>query len=89
MIYHGISINRELHSYSDQIEPTTFVLSDVDKINGKQQLDIVEGDKKALVVKFTLGSAQYATMVLREIMKTETSSSFQANLSLVYNNDLE
>ena len=71
------------------MEPTSFTLSDIDVLNGKQSLDIQPGDKKALVVRFTLGSAQYATMVLREIMKTETGASFQANLSLIYNDELD
>jgi tRNA pseudouridine13 synthase len=87
-----IQINsRELHSYSDNdnSEPISFILSDIDIINGKEQLDIQPGDKHALVVRFSLGSAQYATMVLREIMKTETGAAHQSILSKDYNDEME
>lgn len=35
----------------------------------------------ALKVEFTLGTSQYATMALREIMRAETSSQVQSTLS--------
>ena len=35
----------------------------------------------AFVVEFTLGSSMYATMALREIMRSETSASFHTTLS--------
>lgn len=35
----------------------------------------------ALIVEFTLGSSQYATMALRELMKAETGSGSQSALS--------
>ncbi|CDO95838.1 unnamed protein product [Kluyveromyces dobzhanskii CBS 2104] len=34
---------------------------------------VKEGDKKSVVIKFKLGVSAYATMVLRELMKVETS----------------
>lgn len=40
-----------------------------------------EGKFMALQIELTLGTAAYATMALREVTKTETSSYFQSNLT--------
>lgn len=42
-----------------------------------------EGKFMALQIELTLGTAAYATMALREVTKTETSSYFQSNLTQV------
>ena len=36
--------------------------------------DIEEGDKLALKIEFSLGTAAYATMALREVLKSETGN---------------
>lgn len=40
-----------------------------------------DGKYKALVIEFSLSSASYATMVLREVLKCHTSSSSQSKLN--------
>jgi tRNA pseudouridine13 synthase len=69
--------------YSDKGEPVDFIQTDLDRIEGKGVPEQVEGDKDlmAVVVEFTLGSSEYATMVLRELTKMETSAGFQTQLS--------
>lgn len=56
--------------------------ADEDKLLGFDPPAIVEdGMFMALQIKITLGTAAYATMALREITKTETSSHYQTNLT--------
>lgn len=56
--------------------------ADEDKLLGFDPPVIVEDGKfMALQIRFTLGTAAYATMALREVTKTETSSHFQSNLT--------
>lgn len=91
------NVKGELKRYSDQsIKPVDFILTDFDKLTGpeypKQDADEdkkEEGDLYAFVLEFGLSSSQYATMLLREIMKTETSASFQSTLSLVSKDHLK
>ncbi|KIM90914.1 hypothetical protein PILCRDRAFT_58687 [Piloderma croceum F 1598] len=57
--------------------------ADEDKLLGFDPPVIVEDGKfMALQIHLTLGTAAYATMALREVTKTETSSHFQSNLTL-------
>ncbi|CCM03150.1 uncharacterized protein FIBRA_05272 [Fibroporia radiculosa] len=56
--------------------------ADEDKLLGFDPPTIVEDGKFiALQVQLTLGTAAYATMALREVTKTETSSQYQAGLT--------
>jgi tRNA pseudouridine13 synthase len=57
--------------------------SDEDAILGldKPMID-TDGRFLALQIRLTLGTSAYATMALREITKTETSSFHQTNLTL-------
>ena len=58
--------------------------ADEDKLLGFDPPVIVEDGKfMALQIHLTLSTAAYATMALREVTKTETSSHFQSNLTLV------
>jgi tRNA pseudouridine13 synthase len=41
----------------------------------------IDGQHLAIKVEFTLGTSQYATMALREIMRAETSSQAQSTIS--------
>jgi tRNA pseudouridine13 synthase len=56
--------------------------ADEDKLLGfDPPVTCEDGKFTALQINLTLGTAAYATMALREITKTETSSHFQANLT--------
>lgn len=56
--------------------------ADEDKLLGFEPPVIDENGKfLALQIEMTLGTAAYATMALREITKTETSSHYQTNLT--------
>ena len=56
--------------------------SDEDKLLGYDAPAIVpNGRFLALQIRLTLGTAAYATMALREVTKTETSSHFQSSLT--------
>lgn len=66
--------------YTDPDAP--LAQSDEDKLLGFDPPVIVEDGKfMALQINITLGTASYATMALREITKTETSSHFQSTLT--------
>lgn len=56
--------------------------ADEDKLLGFDSPAITEDGKfMALQVEISLGTASYATMALREITKTDTSSQFQTTLT--------
>nr|CAD7576498.1 unnamed protein product [Timema californicum] len=58
------------------------ILSDLEKMHGEKLIeDNPDGKNKALIVEFSLPSSTYATMLLREIMKQDTSSGFQTSLN--------
>jgi tRNA pseudouridine13 synthase len=56
--------------------------ADEDKLLGFDPPLIAEDGKfLALQIRFTLGTAAYATMALREVTKTDTSSGYQTDLT--------
>ena len=56
--------------------------SDEDKLLGYDPpADTPDGKFLALQIQLTLGTAAYATMALREVTKTETSSHYQSELT--------
>ncbi|OOQ86457.1 pseudouridine synthase TruD/Pus7 [Penicillium brasilianum] len=67
----GPNFSHEVKLYSEDNEQ--FVQTDLEKLKGADQRDSAAtsqtGDKLAIVLKFQLGSSQYATMALRELSK--------------------
>jgi tRNA pseudouridine13 synthase len=62
------SVDVKLYSQDDE----QFVQTDLDRLNGKEAApgsNADSADKIAVILKFQLGSSQYATMALRELMK--------------------
>ncbi|KAF5296932.1 hypothetical protein FQR65_LT10083 [Abscondita terminalis] len=58
------------------------IRSDYEELIGNEEpIDNPEGQYKGLVMDFCLDSSCYATMVLREVLKTDTSTSHQATLN--------
>lgn len=61
----------------------TLILSDFELLKGKtlEQPEAEGADKyQALIVDFCLSTSAYATMMLRELLKSDTSASFQTSL---------
>ncbi|KAG1670926.1 Pseudouridylate synthase 7 [Nymphon striatum] len=68
------------HQYKDPTE--SLIISDIDELNNVEMPpEQIDGQYKALKLHLTLPSSSYATMALREIMKCDTSSSFQKSLN--------
>lgn len=58
------------------------ILSDVEKLEGTPEPeDVLDGKFTALILEFQLPSSVYATMLLRELMKVDTSVDTQLNLT--------
>ncbi|KAG9085765.1 hypothetical protein FS749_004114 [Ceratobasidium sp. UAMH 11750] len=81
IIHHPKALSWTTMRYTDPNVP--LAQSDEDAILGLDK-PMVDEDGKflALQIKLTLGTSAYATMALREITKTETSSYHQTNLTL-------
>lgn len=66
----------------DNIE-MPLVLSDLDRLRGEPVPELIQGgSKQALVMELTLPSSCYATMAIREILKTDTSAWHMTNLNV-------
>lgn len=80
MIVKPTDVTWKLFRYDDVSIP--IALSDWDKINNEPEPQSVEGGANlALRVELTLPSSCYATMALRELLKIDTSSSYQTSLN--------
>lgn len=64
-------VSHEVISYADQ--KADLVLTDLDRVQGTTEREIESGPLRAAKVKFRLPPSSYATMVLRELMKSNTS----------------
>jgi tRNA(Glu) U13 pseudouridine synthase TruD len=63
-----------------QVRKLQFLCS-VQSVTNDSHQCYIDGQHLALRVEFTLGTSQYATMALREIMRAETSSQAQSTIS--------
>ncbi|KAJ3109118.1 hypothetical protein HDU96_007328 [Phlyctochytrium bullatum] len=71
---------RNLLKYESSTDP--LCLSDMDRLNGKTEPQAaLQGSKVGLVCEFTLETSSYATMALREVLRADTSSGFQTELT--------
>jgi len=70
----------KLYRYTDPDLP--LAQADEDVLLGFQPVtEETDGKFRALQIRLTLGTAAYATMALREVLKTDTSSQHQSSLT--------
>ncbi|KAJ3025227.1 UNVERIFIED_CONTAM: hypothetical protein HDU68_007344 [Siphonaria sp. JEL0065] len=68
--------------YDDPNYPLS--MTDLDRINGvPEPISIPDGKRLGVVVEFTLETSSYATMALREILRSDTGAGHQAGMSIV------
>ncbi|KAH1013909.1 hypothetical protein HUJ04_002830 [Dendroctonus ponderosae] len=80
IVQHVKDLEWKILCYNDPTD--NLIRSDLEELSGvKEPETIAEGQYKAIVLSFSLPSACYATMVLREILKCNTSTSSQAGLN--------
>ena len=78
---HPKNVRAKLLRYRDP--DVDLAISDEDRLLGEPEPESdPEGPFLALQLSFQLGSSCYATMVLREVLKTDTSSSNQRELTM-------
>lgn len=67
----------------------SLIRSDYEEMRGEEEPQTVpDGKYKGLILDFCLSSCCYATMVIREILKTDTSSQVHAQLSNLLNEEI-
>lgn len=60
----------------------TLIRSDYEELLGEEEPKSIPGGQyKALIIDMCLNSSIYATMVLREVLKMDTSSAYQTKLN--------
>lgn len=75
------TVTWKMYKYNDvNVE---LALSDLDKLQNKPEpVSEEDGQYKALRIEMTLPSSCYATMALREVLKIDTSASYQSTLNI-------
>ena len=70
----------KMFRYNDPTIP--LVLTDLGRLRGDAEPEsVVDGKYKAVRIELGLPSSSYATMAVREILKTDTSPSFHSSLN--------
>jgi tRNA pseudouridine13 synthase len=84
ILHHPRDLSWKIYHYTDPEVP--LAQADEDELIGLPppvtgEGEDTEGKFKALQIKLQLGTAAYATMALREVLKTDTSSQHQSSLT--------
>lgn len=80
MLHLPRELSWKFYRYTDPDLP--LAQADEDVLLGFQPVaEETAGKFQALQVRLTLGTAAYATMALREVLKTDTSSQYQSSLT--------
>ena len=79
MIIKPDRVNFKIVEYDDHCIP--LLLSDVDLMNGRELQELSSGKYKALILHFSLPPSSYATMLVREITKLDTSTHMNIELN--------
>ncbi|CAI9733696.1 pseudouridylate synthase 7 homolog [Octopus vulgaris] len=80
MVIKSTGVSWKIYRYNDVKIPLSY--SDYELLNGPKEPESIEGGNlKAIRLCITLPPSCYATMAIREIMKTDTSSAYQAKLT--------
>uniref|UniRef100_A0A6B2L0D4 TRUD domain-containing protein n=1 Tax=Arcella intermedia TaxID=1963864 RepID=A0A6B2L0D4_9EUKA len=83
-----MGLEYSIYQYNDLCIP--LALTDLDVMEGKKEPQSApDGSRTALVIKMGLDSATYATMVIRELTKYETSQIAQKELQSKYDREQE
>ncbi|XP_068212996.1 pseudouridylate synthase 7 homolog isoform X2 [Palaemon carinicauda] len=81
LIVQPSEVNSMITYYDDPTKP--LIQSDMDKLSSESVEEnlLKEGKNKAVLIDLSLPASSYATMALRELLKMDTSSAFQATLN--------
>ena len=81
MIVKPDRLSFKIVEYDDYCIP--LLLSDMDLMNGKKLPESSAGKYKALILEFSLPPSSYATMLIREITKLDTSTHTNIGLNTI------